>query len=79
MFSFYKKTIKCGCMIISISENKENDIIILNNHNYIFICNECELNISEEILFERLENMRENDNKLSNNEFNGWNIINKFN
>jgi len=66
-------------MIISISENKENDIIILNNHNYIFICNECELNISEEILFERLENMRENDNKLSNNECNGWNIINKFN
>lgn len=79
MFSFYKKTIKCRCMIISISENKENDIIILNNHNYIFICNECELNISEEILFERLENMRENDNKLSNNECNGWNIINKFN
>lgn len=66
-------------MIISISENKENDIIILNNHNYIFICNECELNISEEILFERLENMRENDNKLSNNECNDWNIINKFN
>jgi len=66
-------------MIISISENKENDIIILNNHNYIFICNECELNISEEILFERLENMRENDNKISNNECNDWNIINKFN
>lgn len=79
MFSFYKKTIKCGCMIISISKNKENDIIILNNHNYIFICNECELNISEEILFERLENMRENDNKLSNNDCNDWNIINKFN
>ena len=79
MFSFYKKTIKCGCMIISISENKENDIIILNNHNYLFICNECELNISDELLFERLENMRENDNNLSNNEYNGWDIINKFN
>ena len=79
MFSFYKKTIKCGCMIISISENNENDIIILNDHNYIFICNECELNISEEILFERLENMRKNDNKLLNNECNDWNIINKFN
>ena len=66
-------------MIITISENKENDVIILNNHNYIFICNECELNISEEILFERLENMRKNDNKLLNNECNDWNIINKFN
>lgn len=78
MFLFYKKTIECGCIVIALTECKDNDIFILDGHNYASICNDCTLNISEEILYERLENMSKNDNKITDNEYNGWNNDNSL-
>lgn len=75
MFSFYKKTMECGCIVIALSNCKNKDILILDGHNYTFICNECTLNTSSEILYERLENMHKNDNKITDNENNGWDNV----
>ena len=68
---FYKKTLECGCIIIALTAEKVDDGYLLGGHSYYVICNECKLNLSEETLDERLEDMYNNDNKISIN-YNNW-------
>lgn len=70
----YKKTLCCGCTIISIVSYMKKDIIFIGSHKYNYICQEC-VNLSYEILDERLEDIQHNDNVTSENNNNGWKKI----
>jgi hypothetical protein len=73
---FYKKTLPCGCAIIALTvSHVTSDTYLLGGHTYNYICLECKLNLSEELLDDRLENIYKNDNLVSKNNNNNWIII----
>ena len=65
MTIFYKKTLNCGCTIIALTVRKKNDTFELGGHSYNYICIDCKLKLSEELLDDRLENIYKNDDKVS--------------
>lgn len=77
MAIFYKKTLDCGCSIVAFTTSKENDTFILRDHSYNYICNECKLKLSDELLDDRLENIYKNDDKVSKGGDNNWIEIKK--
>lgn len=73
---FYKKTLPCGCAIIALTvSHVTSDTYLLGGHTYNYICLECKLNLSKELLDDRLENIYKNDNLVSKNNNNNWIII----
>lgn len=69
---FYKKTLKCGCVILALTTSKENDIYLLGGHNYYFICPMCKLTKTEKSLDDRLEKIYRIDYKITETDKNGW-------
>lgn len=71
MCIFYIKSFYCGCKIIAAQFSEDKNCIFLVGHSYKWICNEC-INLSDEILDTRLQNIKQNDNKIYISFINGW-------
>lgn len=75
---FYKKTLNCGCTIVALTRDKQNDTFILCDHSYNYVCIECKSNFTKKILDDRLQNIYKNDNKILNNDNNWIEIKHKY-
>ena len=71
MCIFYNKTLFCGCKIVAAQSREDITSIYIVGHCYKNICNKC-INMSEQELNNRLEKIRENDNKIFVSVVNGW-------
>lgn len=71
MCIFYTKSLYCGCKIIATQFREENNCIFLVGHSYKWICSKC-INLSDEKLDKKLQNIKQNDNKIYISFINGW-------
>ena len=71
MCILYIKSLYCGCKIIACQSREENNCIYIVNHSYKWICDKC-INLPGEQIDERLENIKNNDNKIYISFLNGW-------
>lgn len=70
---FYKKTLPCGCAIISLTVSHiTSETFLLGGHSYNYICMECKSKLSEKLLEDRLENIYKNDNVVPKGGDNNW-------
>lgn len=74
MCIFFVKTLYCGCKILAVQSREDAKCIYIVNHTYKNICDNC-IQLPEEKLDERLENMKKNDNKIYVSLVNGWSHI----
>lgn len=71
MCIFFIKSLYCGCKIIACQSREEPKCIHIVNHSYKWICDRC-IDLPDKILNERLENIKNIDNKIYVSFINGW-------
>lgn len=71
MCILYIKSLYCGCKIIACQSREENNCIYIVNHSYKWICDKC-IKLPGKKIDERLEDIKNNDNKIFISFVNGW-------
>ena len=69
---FYKKILKCGCIIKTNTINTLTNVFYLGGHSYYFICHECKSNCTKELLNDKLYYISSYDYKTSKKNSNDW-------
>lgn len=72
MPKFYTKKLNCGCKILAFQTGVKNDKVILDGHNYNYVCELCKFNLSQEDLEDRLEHVCDNDYEICVYNMNNW-------